>query len=118
MGHTYQWHDGDEWRAVRDDQFTYATMRADGSEYLFDNRNDPYQTNNLVNDPAYQGTYRRLRDYMRKRMNDLNDQFKPTTWYQRWVDDRVIVRSATRELEPKYRPENITLEHLEGASSE
>ena len=113
MGHTYQWHNGDEWRAVRGDQFTYAKMLADGSEYLFDNLNDPYQTNNLVNDPEYQGTYRRLRDYMQKRMDDLNDKFKPTTWYQRWVEDRVIVRSATRELEPKYRPENIDLEHLD-----
>jgi hypothetical protein len=52
---------------------------------------------------------------MEKRMNDLNDKFKPTTWYQRWVEDRVIMRSATRELEPEYHPENIKLPHLETA---
>lgn len=115
MGHTYQWHDGDEWRAVRDEQYTYAQMLADGSEYLFDNVNDPYQMDNLVHDPNHQGAYRRLKSYMGKRMNDLNDEFKPTTWYQRWVDDRVILRSATRELEPKYRPENIDLPQLENS---
>jgi arylsulfatase A-like enzyme len=114
MGHTYTWHDGDEWRAVRDDEYTYAKMLADGSEYLFDNVSDPYQLNNLINDPNHQGTYRRLKSYMEKRMNDLNDKFKPTSWYQRWVEDRVIVRSATRELEPEYRPENIELPHLAG----
>jgi hypothetical protein len=47
---------------------------------------------------------------MQKRMDDLNDPFEKTTWYRdHWVEDRVIVRSATRELEPKYRPENIEL---------
>jgi arylsulfatase A-like enzyme len=48
MRHTYQWHDGDEWRAVRTERYTYAKMLADGSEYLFDNYRDPYQQNNLV----------------------------------------------------------------------
>jgi len=115
MGHTYQWHDGDEWRAVRDERYTYARMLADESEYLFDHVDDPYQLNNLVDDPNYRGTRRRLRRYMQERMDDLNDAFKPTTWYQRWVEDRVILRSATRELEPKYRPENIDLPHLDEA---
>jgi len=34
MGHTYQWIDGSEWRAVRDKQFTYARYLVDGSEHL------------------------------------------------------------------------------------
>jgi arylsulfatase A-like enzyme len=107
MGHTFRWRDGDEWRAVRDERYTYA-KHLDGPEYLFDNIDDPYQQNNLINDPDHRGTRRRLKNYMRKRMNELNDPFKPTTWYRdHWTEDRVVVRSATRELEPKYRPENI-----------
>ena len=109
MGHTFKWHNGDEWRAVRSRRYTYA-KHLDGPKYLFDNIDDPYQTNNLVNDPDHRGVRRRLEGYMQKRMNELNDPFEKTTWYRdHWVEDRVIVRSATRELEPKYRPGNIGL---------
>ncbi len=108
LGHTYMWRDGDEWRAVRDKQYTYAKMLADGSEFLFDNLEDPYQTRNLVDDPSHRGTREYLRDWMQTRMADLNDEFRPTSWYQdRWTEDRVILRSATRELEEAYRPEAI-----------
>jgi hypothetical protein len=117
MGHTYQWEDGDEWRAVRSRRYTYAKMLADGQEYLFDHVEDPYQRDNLAGDPNHRGTLRRLRGYMRERMDALNDRFKPTTWYQRWIEDRVIMRSATRELEPKYHPENIDLPHLEASDA-
>lgn len=116
MGHTFQWHDGDEWRAVRTDRYTYATMLADGSEYLFDNYRDPYQQNNLVGQASHRETYHGLKSLMQERMEALNDPFKPTTWYRdHWIEDRVIVRSATRDLEPKYRPENIDLPHLENS---
>lgn len=116
MGHTYQWHDGDEWRAIRDKRYTYARMLADGTEYLFDNIEDPYQTRNLIDDPAHQGTYDYLKQMMEERLEALGDPLKLTTWYQgRWTQDRVIVRSATRKLEPEYRPENIELPHIESS---
>jgi arylsulfatase A-like enzyme len=111
MGHTYKWHNGDEWRAARDERYTYA-RHLDGPEFLFDNVNDPYQQNNLIRDADHRGARRRLKDYMRAEMEKLNDPFKPTTWYRdHWVEDRVIVRSATRELEEKWRPENIELNY-------
>ncbi|MFB6230952.1 MAG: sulfatase [Salinibacter sp.] len=107
MGHTFQWHDGDEWRAARDGQHVYATM-LDGDEYLFDHRRDPYQLNNLADDPEYRDVRDRLRNWMRGKMDELNDSFRPTTWYRdQWVEDRVILRSATRELEPRFRPEHL-----------
>ena len=59
MGHTFQWHDGDEWRAARDAQYTYAEM-LDGPTHLFDHANDPYQQANLAEDPAYSGVRERL----------------------------------------------------------
>lgn len=107
MGHTFQWVDGDEWRAVRDERYTYATM-LDGPEYLFDNVEDPYQQRNLVHDPEYRDQRQRLRSKMEAKMDELNDPFQPTTWYRgRWVEDRVILRSATRELEPRFRPDHL-----------
>jgi arylsulfatase A-like enzyme len=105
MGHTFQWHDGDEWRAARDAQHTYAEM-LDGPTYLFNHARDPYQLENRADDPAYQDVRDRLASWMHEKMDALNDPFKPTTWYKdRWEKDRVIVRSATRELPPEYRPD-------------
>ncbi|HKJ66546.1 MAG TPA: sulfatase [bacterium] len=114
MGHTFQWYDGDECRAVRTEQFTYAHMLADDSEYLFDNINDPYQMTNLVNNPDFRETYTHLKTEMNKKMEALQDPYRPTTWYRdHWIEDRVIVRSATRELEEQYLPRNIELPHIE-----
>lgn len=108
LGHTYQWIDGDEWRAVRSRRYTYARMLADGSEYLFDNVEDPYQLINLINDPSHRGTREYLRDYMEAQMMAINDEFKPTSWYRdQWTEDRVIMRSATRELAREYHPDVI-----------
>ena len=44
MGATAIFEDGHEWRALRSKRYTYAAYLADGSELLFDNRSDPYQT--------------------------------------------------------------------------
>jgi arylsulfatase A-like enzyme len=104
MGHTFQWHDGDEWRAARDGQYTYAEM-LDGPTYLFDHAHDPYQLDNLADDPDHCEARERLSTWMYDQMEALNDPFKPTTWYRdRWERDRTIIRSATRELPPAHRP--------------
>jgi arylsulfatase A-like enzyme len=103
MGHTFQWHDGDEWRAARDKRYTYAEM-LDGPTYLFDNENDPYQLDNLAGDPDHRDAEERLREWMHGKMGALGDPFRPTTWFkERWVKDREIVRSATREMPPEQR---------------
>lgn len=89
-------------------------MLADSTEYLFDHVEDPYPTRNLVGDTSHRGTYEYLKEMMDEMLKALNDPRKPTRWYEdRWTKDRVIVRSATRELEPEYRPENISLPHLD-----
>ncbi len=100
MGHTFQWHDGDEWRAVRTKRFTYARMLADESEYLFDNEVDPYQTDNLIAAAGSTDVRERLSRWMDEKMSALGDPFKPTTWYRgRWVEDREIRRSAATKSE-------------------
>ena len=96
MGHTFLWNDGHEWRAVRDKRFTYATYLVDGSELLFDNQLDPLQMNNVIDDPYYASVYQDLKAKMQSKMEELNDEFKPSTWYkEHWVDEnRNIISSA------------------------
>ncbi|HLP37630.1 sulfatase [Lacibacter sp.] len=96
MGHTYQWLDGFEWRAVRDKRFTFARYLKDGKELLFDNKLDPQQITNLINDIKYTAVAKKLREKMQRKMIELNDEFKPCTWYRdNWTDgNRNIIASA------------------------
>jgi len=96
MGHTYLWIDGFEWRALRDKQYTYAIIRVDGSEYLFDHQADPYQVRNLASDPAYTNVIQRFRKLLKKRMQEIGDTFERCSWYRdRWTENRIIKRTAT-----------------------
>ena len=97
-GPTADWVDGNEWRALRDKQFTYAVYRDPRKELLFDNLADPYQMTNLIDDPASVETAERFRTMLRDRMAAVNDTFEATTWYRdNWTEDRLIVRSATMD---------------------
>ena len=46
------------------------------AEEFYDIINDPYETNNLINDPAYADTVARLRDELEKWRKETND-FSP-----------------------------------------
>ena len=96
MGHTYQWKDGHEWRAVRSKQYTYARYLIDGKELLFDNSKDPLQMNNQADSPVYEKVKKEMKTFMDKKMLELNDEFKPCSWYRdNWVDEnRSIIRAA------------------------
>ena len=95
MGTTAAWADGNEWRAVRDKRFTYAVYHRDKSELLFDNQADPYQRKNLIKDPQHADHAHRLRTLLKKRMQELGDEFHPCTWYRpRWTRNRNIIRGA------------------------
>jgi len=95
-GPTAEWGDGVEWRGLRTKQHTFAKYRLDGKELLFDNVADPYQTKNLIDDPACRQIADRLRKMLAARMAALNDTFEASTWYRdNWTKDRIILRSAT-----------------------
>lgn len=99
MGHTFLWIDGFEWRAIRDQQFTYAKYLSDGEELLFDNRNDPEQSRNLVSDPEYAGDLKRLRQRLVEKMLVTDDEFRPCSWYRdNWIQNRVILQGARGEF--------------------
>ena len=96
MGHTYLWKDGFEWRGLRDKQYTYAVYRRDGSEFLFDNLNDPFQMKNLISNNKYKNIAETFRLKLKKKMEELNDTFEKCTWYKdHWTDgNRNILKGA------------------------
>lgn len=95
MGHTYLWRDGFEWRALRNKQYTYARYLKDDKELLFDNKNDPLQSNDLAANPKHKDTLLKLRQQMNAKMKLINDDFKTCSWYRdNWTDDRVIMRAG------------------------
>lgn len=97
MGHTYQWKDGFEWRAIRDKRYTYAIYLRDGSELLFDRNNDPYMMRNVVDDLIYKDVLNDLRMKMKAKMEFLNDEFKPCTWYkEHWMYKDYSIKSSAR----------------------
>lgn len=105
-GPTAAWGDGHEWRAVRDQQFTYARYRRDGAEMLFDHRADPYQLQNLATDATQSATLERLRARLAERLAAINDSFEACSYYEKkFTDgDRNIVRTATRDFGPMPAP--------------
>lgn len=97
LGHTYQWKDGYEWRAVRDKRYTYARYLRDGSELLFDRKYDPFQKKNLVHDKSYSKVLATLRKQMQSKMKELNDEFKPSTWYRdHWMYKNYSIKAAAK----------------------
>jgi hypothetical protein len=96
MGTTAAWKDGTEWRAVRDQRYTYAVYRRDGKELLFDNSADPYQMKDLAAERAHSKTLAHYRARLTKWRKERNDAFEACTWYQdRWTKDRNIINTAT-----------------------
>ncbi len=95
-GPTAVFGDGNEWRAYRTREFTYAVFKADGMELLFDNQKDPYQMHNLVGDPAYGQVMADLKSRMYAEMERINDHFENNSYYEKnWVENRLIKRTAT-----------------------
>ena len=106
MGHTYLWEDGFEWRALRNQRFTYARYLRDGRELLFDNVADPLQRHDLALDDAHRDDLYRLRDQLNQRLGAIGDTFEKGSWYRdRFTDSRVIIRGARGEFLRKFGPD-------------
>ena len=101
-GATADWRDGNEWRAFRTKQYTYAIFRSDRQELLFDNLSDPYQMHNLADDPSYQNVLEELQSRMKAHMDLVNDHFDACTYYRdHWTRDRLILKTATLHTDLK-----------------
>ena len=85
------WEDGYEWRGLRGKRYTYAVYRVDRREFLFDSQADPYQLRNLADDAGHRDVLDQHRSLLKRRMSDLGDEFRMSTWYRdHWTNDRVI----------------------------
>lgn len=75
---------GREYRGVRTERFTYV-RDLKGPWLLFDNQTDPYQTNNLVNQPAFARLQSELEATLTRKLKATGDQFLPGDAYiKKW----------------------------------
>ena len=97
------WEDGHEWRGLRNKNYTYAVFREPRKELLFDNLNDPYQLENLVDDPEHKKLLQEFRQDLKEKMIKHNDTFPNSKWYEKkWTENRIIKRTATLNPHPKH----------------
>lgn len=69
-----------EYRAIRTKQYTYAKT-LDGASKLFDNTADPYQLNNLVENPTYVQLKKNLDTQLDIALQHAGDDFQPRNYY-------------------------------------
>ena len=76
-----------EYRAIRTKQYTYARTPS-GADKLFDDWKDPYQMNNMVNDPKYADLQKNLDAKLDQALAKAGDDFKPRGYYlSKWHFD-------------------------------
>ena len=63
------------WRGVRTKTHTYARLEDGGPWALYDNKNDPYQMKNLVNDPAHKKLQDEIEATMQALLKKAHDPF-------------------------------------------
>ncbi len=63
------------WRAVRKGPWMYSENSEQGSEYLFNLKDDPYELNNLVSDPAHGDILKELHTDMKNKAAAIGDDY-------------------------------------------
>jgi arylsulfatase A-like enzyme len=75
---------GKEFRGIRTTRYTYARDLA-GPWLLFDNSNDPFQLDNLVNRPEHAKLQADLEAILKRKLTEAQDEFLPADEYiKRW----------------------------------
>jgi arylsulfatase A-like enzyme len=73
-----------EYRAIRTKQYTYVRT-LEGPASLFDNFNDPFQMNNLVNQTGFQDLQKNLDAKLWAELEKAGDDFHPRDYYlEKW----------------------------------
>lgn len=71
---------GKEYRGVRRSRYTYV-RDLEGPWLLFDNENDPFQTNNLANVPQFAARQAELDSLLQRKLKERADEFLPGSAY-------------------------------------
>ena len=75
---------GREYRGLRTDCYTYV-RDLNGPWLLYDNEIDPYQLNNLINQPAHADLQAQLEAQLQRKLDAMGDEFLPGLEYiNRW----------------------------------
>ena len=75
---------GREYRGVRTRRYTYV-RDLNGAWLLYDNKEDPYQLNNLCNKPDYSELQEKLESTLLQKLKQTNDEFLPGCEYiKKW----------------------------------
>jgi len=91
----------DTYRGVRTRQYTYARYEDQTAWLLFDNKKDPFQMNNLVDDPAYSYLIQQLNGKLDKLLIEAVDCENTKQIY-----DRIIKENPKRQLLLDFRNAN------------
>jgi arylsulfatase A-like enzyme len=70
-----------EYRAIRTDRYTYV-RGLEGPWMLFDDVDDPCQTNNLAGQPAHAALCQELDKRLQARLEAVHDEFRPAAFYK------------------------------------
>ncbi|MCM8758999.1 MAG: sulfatase [Candidatus Omnitrophica bacterium] len=85
---------GKEYRGIRTERYTYV-RDLKGPWLLYDNEQDPYQLNNLCNNPDYSKIQSELDKLLNKKLVETKDEFLPGEYYiEKWgyqVDENLTV---------------------------
>ena len=73
---------GREYRGIRTRRYTYV-KDLNGPWLLYDNKEDPYQMVNLVNDPEYIEIQNQLETELQKLLGKTHDEFKDGDYYMK-----------------------------------
>ena len=104
----------EEYRAVRTNRYTYVKT-PEGSSMLFDDKNDFYQLNNLINQPEYQEIQQKLEKKLMEELKRIGEEeIHPREYYlkkfgyfgrKEFRDDYHIAK--TRDVETVVSPNEI-----------
>lgn len=76
--------ENDEYRGIYTSRYTYIE-NLEGPWLMYDNEKDPYQMNNLVDKPEYEGLLKELDSILSEKLNMIGDEFKSRGYYiEKW----------------------------------
>lgn len=84
-------------RAVRTKTHTYA-VDGHGEWFLYDNKNDPFQMKNLVNDPAHAELKTGLQKELQQWLAKAEDPFIPEAWRKLPLPERIALQNEHYSL--------------------